>query len=116
MAAKKATAKKAEQKVVVKKATIQQLDLIVRPLITEKSMALMQDQNKVTIEVKKDANKEQIKDAFEAVFNVEVVAVKIINTLAKKTKRGGRHEGTIPAVKKAVVTIKEGQAIDLFKE
>lgn len=115
MATKKTT-KKAEQKVVVKKATIAQYDLIVRPLITEKTMALMQDQNKVTIEVLKSANKETIKDAFEAVFGVTVVDVKVINTNAKKTRRGGRYEGTTPAVKKAIVTVKEGQAIDLFKE
>lgn len=115
MAAKKPS-KKAEEKVVVKKATIQQFDLIVKPIITEKSMALMQDQNKVTIEVAKDANKETIKDAFEAVFGVAVVDVKVINTLPKKTRRGGRYQGTTPAVKKAIVTVKEGQAIDLFKE
>lgn len=112
----KKTTKKAEQVVLVKKATVAQFDLIVRPLITEKSMALMQDQNKVTVEVSKSANKEAIKDAFEAVFGVSVVDVKIINTLAKKTRRGGRHEGTVPAIKKAIVTVKEGQAIDLFKE
>lgn len=116
MATKKTT-KKAEQKIVVtKKATIQQLDLIVRPIITEKTMLLMQELNQVTIEVPKKANKSQIKDAFEAVFGVEVSKVKTINSIAKSTRRGGRHEGTISAVKKAIVTVKEGQAIDLFKE
>ncbi len=115
MATRKPT-KKAEQKLLVKKATIAQFDLIVRPIITEKTMALMQDQNKVTIEVPKSANKDAIKDAFEAVFNVTVTDVKVINTTGKKTRRGGRYEGTIPAVKKAIVTVKEGQAIDLFKE
>ncbi len=114
MAAKQT--KKAEQKVVVKKPTIAQFDLIIRPIITEKSMALMQDQNKVTIEIPKDANKDTVKDAFEAVFGVSVIDVKVINTIAKKTRRGGRFQGTIPAVKKAIVTVKEGQAIDLFKE
>lgn len=108
--------KKAEQKVVVRKATIQQFDLIVRPIITEKSMALMQDQNKVTVEVSRHGNKDSIKEAFEAIFGVKVTDVKVINTLPKKTKRGGRYEGSIPAMKKAIVTIKEGQAIDLFKE
>ena len=108
--------KKAEQKVVAKKATVAQLDLIIRPIITEKTMALMQDQNKVTVEVPKNANKETIKDAFEAVFNVKVIDVKTINGMPKKTRRGGRYEGTIPAIKKAVVTVAEGQAIDLFKE
>lgn len=82
MAVKKT--KKAETKVVVKKATIQQLDLIIRPIITEKTMALMQDQNKVTVEVPKSSNKDSIKDAFQAVFGVSVVDVKVINTLAKK--------------------------------
>lgn len=110
------TVKKAEQKVVVKKPTIKQLDLIIRPIITEKSMALMQDQNKVTIEVPKNANKDAIKDAFENVFGVKVIAVKTVVGMAKKTRRGGRFEGTTPAVKKAIVTVAEGQAIDLFKE
>lgn len=109
-------ARRAEEKIVVKKPTIHQFDLIIRPIITEKSMALMQDQNKVTVEVSKNANKQAIKDAFSAIFEVEVVDVKIINTVAKKTRRGGRHEGTISAVKKAIVTVREGQAIDLFRE
>lgn len=111
--ARKAAAKK---ETVAKKATIQQLDLIIKPLVTEKSMLLMQEQNKVTIEVKRSANKDQIKDAFEAVFGVKVVDVKIINGLAKSTRRGGKYQGTIPAVKKAIVTVKDGEAIDLFKE
>lgn len=108
--------KKAEQVVQVKKPTIEQYNLLLRPVITEKSMALMQDQNKVTMEVLKTANKESVKDAFEAVFGVTVTDVKIINTNSKKTRRGGRYYGTIPGVKKAVITVAEGQAIDLFKE
>ncbi len=114
--AKEKVARRSDEKIVVKKPTLHQFDLIIRPIITEKSMALMQDQNKVTVEVARNANKEAIKDAFSAVFGVEVIDVKVINSLGKKTRRGGRYQGTTPAVKKAIVTVKEGQAIDLFKE
>lgn len=110
MAAKK---KNAEVKT---KATINQFDLIIRPVITEKTMALMQNQNQVTVEVPRDANKDAIKDAFEAVFNVKVVNVRTAITNSKAKKRGGRYEGRVPLVKKAIVTVKEGEAIDLFKE
>ena len=108
--------KKAEQVVQVKKPTVEQFNLLLRPVITEKSMALMQDQNKVTMEVHKTANKESVKESFEAVFGVTGTDVKIINTNSKKTRRVGRYYGTIPGVKKAVITVAEGQAIALFKE
>ncbi|HKM11511.1 MAG: 50S ribosomal protein L23 [Bacilli bacterium] len=113
MARTKKVAKKVEQ---VRKATVKQYDTIVRPIITEKSMALMQSQNKVTVEVPADANKTAIKLAFEAVFNVKVENVNISNVRSEKTRRGGRYEGHVPGYKKAIVTVAEGDAIDLFKE
>lgn len=113
-----ARAKKVAKKVEVKarKVTVHQFDLIVRPIITEKTMALMQNQNKVTVEVPADANKTAIKLAFEAVFNVKVENVNISNVRAEKTRRGGKHEGRIPGYKKAIVSVATGDAIDLFKE
>ncbi|HKM02950.1 MAG TPA: 50S ribosomal protein L23 [Bacilli bacterium] len=108
--------KAAKKEVAVKRATIEQLSLLIAPVITEKSMLLMQEENKLTFKVRKTANKEAIKDAIEAVYNVEVTAVKTINVLSKAKKRGGKYAGTVPGFKKAIVTIKEGQAIDLFKE
>ncbi len=98
------------------KATIHDLDLILEPVITEKSMSLMQEQNKVTLRVKASANRAEIKKAFEAVFGVKAVDVNIVNVRAKETTRGGRYKGSISGYKKAVVTLAEGEALDLFKE
>ena len=92
------------------------LPLIENCKITEKSMLLMQNQNKVTLEVKKDANKIEIKKAFENIFGVKVTTVAISNVPAKETTRGGRYKGTISGYKKAIVTVKDGEAIDLFKD
>ena len=68
------------------------------------------------LEVKKDANKIEIKKAFENIFGVKVSSVAITNVPSKTTTRGGRYKGTISGYKKAIVTIKGGEAIDLFKD
>ena len=107
-------AKKAAK--VASKATVHDFDVILEPVITEKTMSLMQEQNKVTVKVSKKANRSDVKKAFEAVFGVKALNVNIINVPSKETTRGGRYKGTISGFKKAVVTVKEGQAIDLFKE
>jgi large subunit ribosomal protein L23 len=99
-----------------KRATVHDFDVIVEPVITEKTMSLMQEQNKVTVRVSGKANRADVKKAFEKVFGVKVTQVNIVNVPAKETTRGGRYRGTISGFKKAVVTVKEGQAIDLFKE
>ena len=91
-------------------------DVIIEPIITEKSMALMQNANKVTVKVAEHSNKVEIKEAFQRVFQVKVTDVKVVNQIGKTTTRGGRYKGTISGFKKAVVTIAEGEAIDLFKE
>ncbi len=109
----------AEKKVAAKaksKASIHDFDVIVEPVITEKTMSLMQEQNKVTVRVSKTANRADVKKAFEKIFGVKVTGVNIVNVPAKETTRGGRYRGTISGFKKAVVTVAEGQAIDLFKE
>lgn len=108
-------AKKAESKV-ASKATIHDYDLIIEPVITEKTMSLMQEQNKVTVRVPKKANRADVKKAFQAVFGVKVLNVNIVNVPSKETTRGGRYKGTISGFKKAIVTIAEGEALDLFKE
>ena len=79
-------------------------------------MALMQNANKVTVKVAAKANKIESKDAFQRLFQVPVADVKVVNKMAKATTRGGRYKGTISGFKKAIVTVKEGSAIDLFKE
>lgn len=101
---------------VANRATIHDFDVIVEPVITEKTMSLMQEQNKVTLKVSPKANRADVKKAFEKVFGVKVTGVNISNVPAKETTRGGRYKGTISGFKKAVVTVAEGQAIDLFKE
>ena len=109
----------AEKKVAAKaknKPSVQDFDVIIEPVITEKTMSLMQEQNKVTVRVSGKANRADVKKAFEKVFGVKVTQVNTVNVPAKETTRGGRYKGTISGFKKAVVTVKEGQAIDLFKE
>lgn len=100
----------------VSKATVHDYEVIVSPVITEKTMSLMQEQNKVTVKVSPKANRAEVKKAFEAVFGVKVLNVNIVNVPSKSTTRGGRYKGTISGFKKAVVTIAEGEALDLFKE
>ena len=108
--------KKAENSNRFPKATEKDFQVIVKPLITEKTMALMQNENKVTVKVLDSANKTEIKLAFQRIFQVKVTDVKVLNQRAKNTTRGTRYAGTISGFKKAVVTVADGEAIDLFKE
>ena len=101
---------------VVAKATLTDFETIIEPVITEKTMSLMQEQNKVTLKVKGNANRAAVKKAFERLFGVKAIDVNIINVCSKETTRGGRYKGTISGFKKAIVTIAEGEALDLFKE
>ena len=98
------------------KPTEKDFNVILEPRITEKSMDLMQNQNKITVKVLPTANKTEIKLAVERIFQVKVIDVKVSNVRAKETTRGTRYQGKISGYKKAVVTIAEGEAIDLFKE
>lgn len=113
MAKKKVAEAKLEQS---HKASLHDFEVIVKPVITEKSMALLQNENKATFKVSKNANKIEIKQAVERIFNVKVEDVKIMNTPDKATTRGGRYQGKIPGFKKAIVTIAGDQAISLFQE
>ena len=108
--------KKTEEAKRFPKATMRDFEVILEPVITEKTMSLMQDENKVTVKVLKGANKVEIKLAFERIFQVKVTDVKVLNVRAKELTRGTRYKGTLAGYKKAVVTIAEGEAIDLFKE
>jgi len=98
------------------KPTERDFAVILKPVITEKTMAGMQNSNKVTVKVAKDTNKTEVKLAFERIFQVKVVDVKIVNVHAKATTRGTRYHGHIQGYKKAIVTIASGEAIDLFRE
>lgn len=88
-------------------------DIIIRPIITEKSMKLQESDNKVTFEVKKGANKTEVRQAVEAIFAVKVERVNILN-VRPKAKRVGKYSGTTSAVRKAVVKLAEGHKINLF--
>lgn len=119
--AKKATRKKAAKKEEPKKSsfakpTAHDYEVIIAPHITEKTMALIQNANKITVKVSASANKIEIKEAFQRIFQVKVVDVKVANQVGKTTTRGGRYKGTISGFKKAIVKIAEGEAIDLFRE
>ena len=86
-------------------------DVIVSPVITEKATALS-EQNKVVFKVRPDATKPQIKEAVEKLFDVKVNSVNTLVTKGKvKMLRGTR--GQRSDVKKAVVTLEEGQTIDV---
>ena len=87
-------------------------DVVKRPIITEKSMKLVES-GKYTFEVDRRANKTEIKNAIEELFKVNVESVNIINGL-KKEKRVGRYKGLLPAVTKAIVTLEKGQKIEIF--
>ena len=98
------------------KATEKDFAVIVKPIITEKTMALMQNLNKVTVKVAANSNKTEIKLAFERIFQVKVDSVKVINVASKAITRGTRYPGTLSGYKKAIVTVTSGEAIDLFKD
>ncbi|MHB1133422.1 MAG: 50S ribosomal protein L23 [Chloroflexota bacterium] len=88
-------------------------DILRRPIITEKGTAQLA-QSKYTFEVDQRANKHQIRDAVRAVFKVDVVTVNVASVPGKR-RRVGKHYGMTPEWKKAVVTLKEGQRIDVFE-
>ena len=90
-------------------------DIIIRPIVTEKSMDLTDNNNTVTFVVAKDANKTEIKLAVEELFNVKVDRVNTVNVRAKKA-RMGQYEGTKASYKKAIVKMAEGHSIDIFEE
>jgi large subunit ribosomal protein L23 len=89
---------------------------IVRPVVSEKSTVLG-EQGKYVFEVAPHANKIQIKQAIEAAFANKKVQVSAVNILhvAGKVRRRGRSVGTTRSWKKAVVTLREGQRLDLFE-
>ncbi|MBI5816165.1 MAG: 50S ribosomal protein L23 [Nitrospinae bacterium] len=90
-------------------------DLIRRPIITEKASDAKDNANKITFSVDSRANKTEVKKAVEEVFKVKVDKVNIINVKGKR-KRLGKTEGRRPDWKKAVVTIAEGQTIEVFDQ
>lgn len=89
-------------------------DVIIRPLVTEKSHDLLDRLGAYTFVVAKDANKIEIARAVEKQFNVKVKDVRTMR-YAGKQKRMGRWVGRKPSWKKAIVTLAQGDAIELFE-
>lgn len=91
-----------------------QYDVILSPIVTERSMEIIDD-NKYTFRVAKRANKAEIKDAVEKIFGVQVASVNTVNMLGK-TKRVGNKIGKRSDWKKAIVKLKEGsKTIEFFE-
>jgi large subunit ribosomal protein L23 len=88
-------------------------EVLKRPLVTEKNAAL-QSNGKFAFEVNGKANKLQIKQAVEKAFKVTVIAVNVV-TMQGKNKKIGRNVVATPSWKKAIVTLKVGDKIDLFE-
>ncbi len=88
-------------------------EVLHRPLITEKSTTL-QSQGKYAFEVAGESNKHQVKQAVEKTFNVKVTAVNVMKVHGK-TRRIGRRQVLTQPWKKAIVTLKPGDKIELFE-
>lgn len=89
-------------------------DVIIRPLMTEKSMRQKEEQNTVTFRVAPDANKIEIRSAVEQIFNVKVAEVRTA-VYEGKLKRMGRHQGRRSGYKKAMVKLQPGHKIELVE-
>ncbi|MEN3034077.1 MAG: 50S ribosomal protein L23 [Aquificaceae bacterium] len=90
-------------------------EVLIRPILTEKSNRLMEDHKKYSFEVASDANKHEIKYAVETFFNVKVDNVRTMNVKPRKKRTIGkiRRYGYTREYKKAIVTLKEGYEINL---
>ena len=88
-------------------------EIIKGPIITEKSNDLLEKENKYTFKVALEANKVEIKQAIEAIYNVKVVDIATIRVLPKR-RRVGKYEGYRSAYKKAIVKLAKDDKIDAF--
>jgi large subunit ribosomal protein L23 len=88
--------------------------VIKRPIITEKSNIATAD-NQYTFQVDRRANKTQVRDAIEHIFDVDVVEVRVMNIGPKYGRWGRKRVKRSPAWKKAIVTIAPGQRIEIFE-
>lgn len=89
-------------------------DILVRPIVTEKSNLLEADFNQYVFEVHRDATKVQIADAVFRIFDVDVMNVRTMVMPAKRGRRGRKYYIRKQSWKKAIVTIASGQTIDYY--
>ncbi len=93
------------------------MGIIVKPIVTEKMTKLGEKLNRYGFRVQKDANKIEIKQAIEAMYDVTVLEVNTLIVAPKKKSRftkSGVISGKVSAYKKAIVTVKEGEQIDFY--
>ena len=90
-------------------------NVILRPILTERSTNLKEKQNQYIFEVRSDATKPDICHAVQEIFKVKVLSVRTMNVLGK-FRRMGRSVGQRPDWKKAIVTLSEGQKIDMVEQ
>ncbi|WP_283138702.1 50S ribosomal protein L23 [Rhizohabitans arisaemae] len=88
-------------------------DVIIKPVVSEKSYGLIDEHNKYTFLVRKDANKTQVKIAIEQIFGVKVLSVNTINRQGKR-KRTRAGYGQRPSTKRAIVSLGADDRIDIF--
>ena len=94
---------------------LDEYSIVIAPVLTEKSVRMARTQNKYTFKVAKQANKIQIAKAVEQIFDVEVEKVNTVKMHGKQRQQNFKAVGRTPDWKKAIVTLKEGQTIDLFE-
>jgi large subunit ribosomal protein L23 len=91
-------------------------DVIRRPLVTEKSNYQSNKLHQYSFEVASQATRTLVKDAIETLFDVKVVRVNILNTAAKRSRRRNRRlDVRTPGIKKAIVTLAEGNTLEIFE-
>jgi large subunit ribosomal protein L23 len=90
----------------------QYYDIVRRPVVTEKSASMQAMRNQFTFEVAASANKVEVKKAIETLFSVKVLKVNMVSMQGKQKRTFGRPGSTKPW-KKAVVTLKQGDSIDV---
>jgi len=91
------------------------MTVLVSPIVSEKAMAVAEKHNQVLFKVLQDATKPEIKAAVELMFKVEVEKVSVVN-IKGKTKRFGRSMGRRDNVRKAYVSLKQGQELNFSGE
>ncbi len=88
--------------------------IVQRPLVTEKSTLASEAHNQLAFQVRQDATKQEIKQAFETIFRVTVLKVRTMHQIGK-VRQVGKRQGRRPNWKKAIITLKPGDRIELFE-
>ena len=93
------------------------MEIMIKPVVTEKATAISEKQNRYTFRVSPEANKAQIKNLVQSLYEIKVVDVNTMNYDGKKKSRytkAGLINGKVAAFKKALVTVAEGETIDFY--